>query len=260
MVDRGLQESNLGLILDNGGFQFTNTFFVYTSGEIGPYFVNSEVVVKSPNAYHHAIESLKHAVLYEIGLDNFDVISGGESRDWIFSNHLSTHLEIRKPLRVLYKENARVFGVDVKGKRVLHVSDLNNEGSSARDLWAPSIKRDGGEIKYYLSYVDRLEKGVKVLGDLGISRHAIVPLDETAWNKMLELGRVDREVYRNIRERAENQDSWGLKMLRGESGLKTLGELLENPKTKDKADKVLSYYCNLDEELIEFFIGKKVKI
>jgi len=259
MVDRGLQESNLGIILDNGGFRFTNTFFIYTSGEIGPYFVNGEVVVKNPIAFYHSIESLKHYATEIIGKDKFDVISGGESRDWIFSDPLAIHPEIKKPLRIIYK-NGKTLGADVEGKRVLHVSDLNNEGSSPRDLWVPSIRRDGGIIEHYLSYVDRLEKGVGVLKGLGIQSYAVVPLDEIAWNKMLEWGRVEEEVYKNIRERAENQDAWGLKMLRSEAGSKRLKDLLEDDKTKDGANKVMDYYCNLDEELIEIWTRNGVKL
>mgnify|MGYP001588625896 FL=1 len=188
MIERNFQESNLGLIAENDGFKFSDTFFPYTSGEIGPYFVNSEVVVKSPTAYHHAIESLKHIVLHEIGLNNFDLISGGESRDWLFSNPLSK--DIMKPLRILYKDG-RKFGGDVNGKRVLHVSDLNNEGSSLRDLWVPSIRKDGGTIEHYLTYVERMEKGIGVLRSLGIQGHSVVPLDEVAWNFLLKWETLD---------------------------------------------------------------------
>lgn len=248
MVDRRLQESNLNSLVGNGGFNFIETFFPYTSGEIGPFFVNGESVVKDPSVYYHSIQSLKHYAAEIIGADKFDIISGGESRDWIFSNPLS--LELNKPLRIIYKDG-REFGADVHGKRVLHVSDLNNEGSSPRNLWVPSIRKNGGIIEHYLSYVDRLEKGVKVLQKLGIQSYSVVPLDESAWDKLLEWGQIEKNVYRTIRERMEDQDAWGIKMLKSEAGSKRLKELLEDPKSKDKANKVLDYYIPLDEEIID---------
>ena len=257
MVDRHYQESNLNIILDNNGFKFTDAFFPYTSGEIGPYFVNSEVVVKSPNAYHHSIQSLKHLVNSEIGLENFDIFSGGESRDWIFSNPLA--IELKKPLRMFYKDG-RKFGGDVKGKRVLHVSDLNNEGSSPRDLWVPSIRKDGGTIEHYLSYVDRMEKGVGVLRNLGIQPHSVVPLDEVAWNLLLKSNIFNEEMHRNIRERMENQDAWGIKMLKSKLGSKRLKELLEDPKSADKVNKILDYYILLDEGILDVLVSNGVKL
>ncbi|MEK6895193.1 MAG: hypothetical protein AABX48_01605 [Nanoarchaeota archaeon] len=145
MVDRFMQESNLTNLVANGAFQFTDTFFPYTSGEIGPYYVQSVDITKNGKSYREAIQSLLKITTAEIGFANshFSVISGGESRDWDFSNPLAYDLGFAHAK--IYKDG-KIIGADVKGKKVLHVADLNNEGSSVRDKWVPAIRRAGGEI------------------------------------------------------------------------------------------------------------------
>ena len=136
-----------------------------------------------------------------------------------------------------------MLGADVKGKRVLHVSDLNNEGSSPRDMWVPSIRNAGGIIENYLSYVDRLEKGVKVLQELGIKSYPAVPLDDFAWDLLLKWEKIEEDVYKNIRERMENPDAWAVKMLQSDKGLETLAKLYNRDRrNRDDAERAMRYY------------------
>ncbi|MBI2043552.1 hypothetical protein HYT25_04140 [Candidatus Pacearchaeota archaeon] len=244
MVERDLQEKNLGLILKNDGFQFTDTFIPCASGEISPFFVHAESVTKDGEAYFYAIQSLCSIVTEQIGRDKFNVISGGESRDWDFSNPLAVTLI--SPHSKIYKDG-RMLGANVKGKRVLHVSDLNNQGSSPKDYWVPSIRNAKGTIEHYLSYVDRLERGVKVLEELRIKSYSVVPLDGWAWDKLLEWGKISNDIYRNIRERAEDQDAWAIKMLQSDKGLESLAKLLNGDKrSEEQAHDVMRFYETID--------------
>ena len=168
-----IQQRGLDILARHkGGFQFTNTFFPYTSGEIGPYYVQSGVVQNDGMDYYHAISDMSALVERTICRDCLSqiVISGGETRDWIFSNPVSVHLsrEHNKsiPSVMLYKDGKTV-GADIKGKELVHIADLNNEGSSPRDYWKPIIEKAGGTVKHIFFYVDRMEEGV--LGDYGLS-------------------------------------------------------------------------------------------
>ena len=138
-----IQNRNLENLFDLGGLRVTDTFFPYTSGQIGPYIIRSEVIKEDDDKYDTAISDMLEVIRRDIGLGSFDVISGGESRDWIFSIPVADKLGL--PHASLYKSRF-ILGYDINEKRVLHVADLNNTGSSARDLWVPTIRENGGTI------------------------------------------------------------------------------------------------------------------
>lgn len=243
-----MQEDNLGILVRNSGFKFTDTFFPYTSGQIGPYYVNSEVVMKNGGDYCLAVRAVAELICDVIEPYEFDVVSGGESRDWIFSNPVA--LSLQKPHLSIYKDG-KTIGADVKGKRVVHVADLNNEGSSPRNTWIPTIRNAGGRIENIFFYVDRLEDGVGVMKDLGLRSEAVVPLDGHAWDFLKEQNILDEQTYKNLNERMEDKDAWARAMLGSEVGRKRFKELYESPKTCDKAMKILDVgYPDMKEEIV----------
>lgn len=258
---RRIQERGLDILAKHkGGFQFTNTFFPYTSGEVGPYYVQSGNVQNDGLDYLQAIEDMAYSIERNIPREILDkiVISGGETRDWIFSNPVSVELSKRLnqsvPHVMLYKDGKSV-GTDIKGREVAHVADLNNEGSSPRDLWVPAIRKAGGTIKNIFFYVDRMEEGVHVMEDLGLTRNAVVPLDEHAWEYLQEKNVVTSEVYQNLRARGkthEERNAWATAMLRTDAGLETLAALVASQKTVDKARKILDKgYPAIKDELVD---------
>lgn len=248
MVDRELmQKENLKSLVDNGAFKFTNTFFPYTSGEIGPYFVNSENVMNNGADYSRAIEDM--ADLISDVTDNIDVVSGGESRDWVFSFPVASYMSI--PPLMIYN-NLKMRGPNMEGKTAVHVADLNNQGSSIRDKWLPAIEDAGGKLKDVFFYVDRLEDGVKVIYDLGLNSHAVVPLDGNAWGYLQDQGIVNSEIYGNLMKRMEDKGAWARNMLRTEQGLGKLASVLNDndPKVVRKGLKIVyTGYQDMTKEL-----------
>lgn len=246
---RKIQERNLDALAKNGAFQFTPTFFPYTSGEIGPYYVQSAAILKNGRDYCQACEDMKDLLTWNLNAGTVDVISGGESRDWIFSFPLAAQMGL--PHAMLYK-NGKSLGADMSGRKVVHVADLNNEGSSPRDKWVPAIQEAGGEIDHILFYVDRLEDGVQTMKDLGLQSHSVVPLDEHAWEYLQKNGVVSPEVYRQLTSRAKDKDAWAQDMLRSDEGRKTLASLFGEPKTNAKARNILDNgYSEMRDELLE---------
>lgn len=114
-----------------------NKPFWYTSGKIGPYFINTHFVygseeeakeflayiddcladkmklpgrifIKVLNQYNHneiykdVIDTMKNYILENIDINEIDYISGGERRDWFFSVVLAYLL--RKPHITVYKD------------------------------------------------------------------------------------------------------------------------------------------------------------
>lgn len=248
-VDREVQKRNLiALAKSPGGFQFTRTFFPYTSGEIGPYYVQSAGIMADGAAYAAACHDMATLVKQTLGEGYAGVISGGESRDWIFSGPVAERLQL--PHTMIYKDG-KVIGAVMKDEPVAHVADLNNEGSSPRDLWMPVIKREGGKPEHIFFYVDRLEDGVEEMKKLGLQSHAVIPLDEYAWDQLQQIQVIGPEVYRSLRKRMEDKKSWAENMLRSAEGLETLLALIGSAKTREKGLKILNTYKDLHEELLE---------
>ncbi len=256
-----MQERALKSLVDNSGFQFTNTFFPYTSGQIGPYFVQSADVMKNGESFRKAIEDMSTATSY-LDSNNVDdlIISGGETRDWIFSNPVGSELCL--PTVMLYKDGKTV-GADMKDKKVFHIADLNNEGSSPRDYWIPIIRKAGGKIDKILFYVDRMEDGVEEMRKLGLESYAIAPLNAHAWNFLQYLpgSRVTPEIHTSLRERLENKENWARRMLKSDIGLARYNELLTNPKTTEKALKIVRVgYPDMRDELSDRLLKVGVRL
>ena len=248
-VDRDIQKRNLIALANSpGSFQFTRTFFPYTSGEIGPYYVQSAGIMANGDAYAAACHDMAILVKQTLGEKYTGVISGGESRDWIFSGPVAEKLCL--PHTMIYKDG-KVIGASMKNRLVAHVADLNNEGSSPRDLWMPVIKREGGKPEHIFFYVDRLEDGVEEVKKLGLQSHALIPLDEYAWDQLQQMNVIDSEVYGSLCKRMEDKKSWAETMLRSDEGLETLIALMSSEKTREKGLKILNTYNDLREELIE---------
>ena len=244
------QKRNLDILVKNKGFQFTDTFFPYTSGEIGPYYVQSGVVMNNGLDYSQAVEDMTELVSNTIDTyaNKNVVITGGETRDWIFSNPVAIQLGLDSSM--IYK-NGKIVGSPLEDRRVIHIADLNNEGSSPRDYWIPIIKKNKGLVNDIFFYVDRMEDGVEEMTKLGLHSHAIVPLDENAWNYLKNKKVINQEVHNNLIERMENKDEWARAMLRSDKGLEKLAPLIDTPENNAKALKILNKgYPDMKEEIM----------
>ena len=150
-----------------------NKPFWYTSGKIGPYFINTHFVYGSEkeatellsfideclsdkltlpgkvfekvlkqyeenSIYHNVIDSMKNYIESHINVDEIDYISGGERRDWFFSNIIAYLLN--KPHISIYKDLSTVVSdskfegtqkvTNIENKKVLHIADLITIASS----------------------------------------------------------------------------------------------------------------------------------
>lgn len=233
-----LQEANLDALLRNGAFEFIdeNTpWFPYTSGQVGPYYVQSIAVEKEGQAYAFAVDSM--AELIRSGFPEFDAISGGETRDWDFSNPVAVAL--RKPHVKLYK-NGKMLGAGIRGRRLLHVADLNNEGSSVRDYWKPMVEKAGGALAGVAFFVDRMEEGTAVMRDLGLRSEAVVPLDDAAWGFALAKKRVSPALHESLVKRSRDPRAWAVRALLGHPGY--FRAFASGAGNREKALKILRTY------------------
>ena len=211
-----------------------NKPFWYTSGKIGPYFINThfiygsekeanellsfideslsdkmtlpkkvfDKVLKQYNEnkiYHDVIEHIKSYIEENIDINEIDYISGGERRDWFFSNAIAYLL--KKPHITIYKDLSTVKSnfdfsqtkevSNLEGKKVLHVADLITVASSYIRAWIPAIKNLGASILWSCVVVDRMQGGKEKLETEGVKSLSLVNVDTDLFKKALELGFIN---------------------------------------------------------------------
>jgi len=211
-----------------------NKPFWYTSGKIGPYFINThfiygseqeanellsfideslnnkmtlpkkvfDKVLKQYNEnkiYHDVIEHIKSYIEQNINVKEIDYISGGERRDWFFSNIIAYLLN--KPHITIYKDLSTVKSnfdfsqtkevSNLEGKKVLHVADLITVASSYIRAWIPAIKNLGASILWSCVVVDRMQGGKEKLEAEGVKSLSLVNVDTDLFKKALELGFIN---------------------------------------------------------------------
>ena len=213
------------------------TPFWYTSGKLGPFYINTHFLlhdeVIASGVLKHIEDSIKadkltapkqiFGVLYGLYhvsptyknvIDSiveaakkydFDIVSGGERRDFIFSMVPAylmgkAHLTIYKDLTSVYStsdysEMINASDVVLKGKTTLHIADLITEASSYERAWVPVLKVQEVKIVNTLAVVDRHQGGEETLKKLGISMDTLVGIDDELFNEALRNGIIDQAQY-----------------------------------------------------------------
>ena len=227
-----------------------NKPFWYTSGKIGPYFINThfiygsekeavsllgfideslsdkmtlpkkvfEKVLKQYNEnkiYKDVINSMKAYIEENINISEVDYISGGERRDWFFSNIIA--YLFKKPHITIYKDlNSVISNYDfskteksynISGKKVLHIADLITVASSYLRAWIPAIENLGGKISWSCVVVDRMQGGEEKLSEKNIKSLSLVKVDKDLFKKALEMGIINENQLEMLNNFFDNPDN-----------------------------------------------------
>ena len=217
-----------------------NKPFWYTSGKIGPYFINTHFLYGSeqeanellnfideekskkftlPNEifnkvlkqynenkiYKCVIDEMIKNIKENINVSEIDYISGGERRDWFFSN-ITAYL-LNKPHITLFKDSSSVISnydfshteekTDLKNAKVLHIADLVTEASSYVRAWIPAVKSLNADIVWSQVVVDRMQGGSTVLINNSIKPLSLIQIDPSLFSKALEKGLIN-ETQKNM--------------------------------------------------------------
>ena len=100
-----LQHEGLEIVGKSGMISFSNTFIPYTSGKIGNYKIQNDVLQEPRNQALHAgavdlMIELYRAVEAQ-GTSPTTRITGGETKDWIFSLPVAERVQV--PHTLFYK-------------------------------------------------------------------------------------------------------------------------------------------------------------
>ena len=226
-----------------------NKPFWYTSGKIGPYFINThfvygnekdavellsfiddslsdkltlpkkvfEKVLEQYNTneiYKNVIDTMKGYIEENINIDEIDYVSGGERRDWFFSNIIAYLLN--KPHITIYKDLSTVVSdskfenttpvTSLDNKKVLHVADLITVASSYIRAWIPAIKNLNANICWSCVVVDRMQGGKEKIEAEGIKSLSLVQVDNNLFKKAKELGIINEAQVEMLNGFFKNPD------------------------------------------------------
>lgn len=168
----------------------------------------------SNKIYNDVINQMKKYVEKNVGINNFEYISGGERRDWFFSIILSYLL--KKPHLTVFKDMTAIQSSpdfsstenieDLKGSKVLHIADLITTASSYIKMWTPIINKLNGKMENTLVIIDRNQGGKENLKEIGVTMHALVTVDKSLFQKALELGAINEEQLALVIKYFDNPD------------------------------------------------------
>lgn len=211
--------------------------FWYTSGKIGPFYINTHFLFGSEDrakellkdidslkddreslikmledkvkrqydensTYKKTIDSLVELIKKEVDLNNISYISGGERRDWFFS--IMCAFLLGKEHIYLFKDNTAY--PNVTGGNCLHIADLITEGSSYERSWIPTLAEMGLIMTDTVVCVNRNQGGNVLLKEKGVNLHSLISVDRDMFESLYEKKLIDEKQYNLILEYTKDPD------------------------------------------------------
>ena len=223
--------------------------FWYTSGKIGPYFINTHFLygneqmateflsfiddcLSDKNSlpkkvfektlkqymentiYHNVIDTMISYIKENVDISEIDYISGGERRDWYFSNIIANllekeHITIYKDLSCMVSDSnfeSTTIITDLTDKKVLHIADLVTVASSYIRAWLPAIKDLGGKIAWTCYVVDRKQGGTEKIEAEGVKTIPLVSIDNSLFEKAFEMNIINQAQFDMLKGFYNNPD------------------------------------------------------
>ena len=276
----------MSLLFETNAFKVAeeNNPFWYTSGKIGPYFINADYLYGSEQdskdllafidqelenesktdipehifqkvlehyntneIYKYVIDQMKKYIETNIGVENVDYISGGERRDWYFSNIMAYLLN--KPHVTIYKDLTTVVSnsdftsskpiSSIENKKFLHLADLLNQSASFTRAWIPAIKNLGSNIVWSIFAVDRMQGGTETLTNDGVKVHSLLQIDDSLFTTAKELGVINNEQLSMLRNFKQDPDGSMKQFLIEHPEFIENAKNSDNPKTVKRVNTLL---------------------
>ena len=276
----------MSLLFETNAFKVAeeNNPFWYTSGKIGPYFINADYLYGSEQdskdllafidqelenesktdipehifkkvldhyntneIYKYVIDQMKEYIETNIGVDNIDYISGGERRDWYFSNIMAYLLN--KPHVTIYKDLTTVLSnsdftsaepvSSIEGKNFLPLAALLNQSASFTRAWIPAIKNLGSNIVWSIFAVDRMQGGTETLTNDGVKVHSLLQIDDSLFTTAKDLGVINDEQLEMLRNFKKDPDGSMKQFLIDHPEFIENAKNSDNPKTVKRVNTLI---------------------
>jgi orotate phosphoribosyltransferase len=194
--------------------------FVFVSGRISPVYIDCRKLLSFPAEREYIVTELAKKAETDIGLDNIDVVAGGETAGIPYASFVS-HL-IKKPMIYIRKQpkgyggTKQIEGTLEAGKRVLLVEDLITDGLS-KLRFNIGIRGAGAKMTHCLCVFDyasdrlKQHEGKDALAKNDIELHVLAN-----WDDVLDTGTSKKyfteEQNQQLIDFLKDPENWGRKM------------------------------------------------
>jgi orotate phosphoribosyltransferase len=194
--------------------------FVFVSGRISPVYIDCRKLLSFPSEREYIVNELAKMAETDIGLDNIDVVAGGETAGIPFASFVS--YLIKKPMIYIRKQpkgyggTKQIEGILKAGQRVLLVEDLITDGLS-KLRFNIGIRGAGAKMTHCLCVFDyasdRLNQheGKEALAKNGIDLRVLAN-----WDDVLDTG-ISKKYFTEVQNKQivdflKDPENWGRKM------------------------------------------------
>jgi orotate phosphoribosyltransferase len=194
--------------------------FVFVSGRISPVYIDCRKLLSYAAEREFIVTALAQKAQADIGLDNIDVVAGGETAGIPYASFVS-HL-IKKPMIYIRKQpkgyggTKQIEGILEAGKRVLLVEDLITDGLS-KLRFNIGIRGAGAKMTHCLCIFDYASERLNQHeGRDNLAKNDIQLLVLADWDDVLDTGTsknyFTEEQKSQIIEFLKDPENWGRKM------------------------------------------------
>ncbi len=194
--------------------------FVFVSGRISPVYIDCRKILSFSDEREYIVTQLAKKAETDIGLNNIDVVAGGETAGIPYASFVS-HL-IKKPMIYIRKQpkgyggTKQIEGNLEAGKRVLLVEDLITDGLS-KLRFNIGIRGAGAKMTHCLCVFDYASDRLGLHeGEKNLAEHEIKLITLANWDDVLNTGPSENYFTANQSEQIldflKDPENWGRKM------------------------------------------------
>ena len=194
--------------------------FVLVSGRISPVYIDCRKLLSFAAEREYIVSALARMVETDIGLNNIDVVAGGETAGIPYASFVS-HL-IKKPMIYIRKQpkgyggTKQIEGILDAGKRVLLVEDLITDGLS-KLRFNIGIRGAGAKMTHCLCVFDYASDRLNQHeGRDNLAKNDIALYVLANWDDVLDTGLAknyfSQEQNKQILDFLKDAENWGRKM------------------------------------------------
>jgi len=233
----------------------TGPVFWYAANVPGPFYVNTELVIgpalaekllnritsivadvkdpaarvtqlneliltayKNDGTYGQVITAMIERAKTEFPTGRYDVISGGERRDWLFSIPFAHECGVRHVF--LFKDQSIYSEQPLKaGERALHVADLINNAASYFDRWFPILEKAKLTCIGTICINSRGTNGLQRLKEHGCKTVVLNSVDMSFFEQSLTSGLIDRDTHEELGVYFASAQDWARQYLMQDTAL-----------------------------------------
>ncbi|MGB7948636.1 MAG: orotate phosphoribosyltransferase [Candidatus Binatia bacterium] len=194
--------------------------FVFVSGRISPVYIDCRKLLSFAPEREYIVSALAKMAETDIGIDNIDVVAGGETAGIPYASFVS-HL-IKKPMIYIRKQpkgyggTKQIEGILEPGKRVMLVEDLITDGLS-KLRFNIGIRGAGAKMTSCLCVFDYASDRLNQHeGKINLAKNDIALHVLANWDDVLDTGLAKNyfttEQNRQISDFLQDPEDWGRKM------------------------------------------------